>query len=129
MSKLSDHILNTIRAYNQIATTPAFADAAPTINAQTGTTYQFVLTDKKVTLNNASPVTVTVPANDTVAFPIGDTQIDVIQKGAGKVTFAAAGGVTINSQAGNLSIAAQYVGVTLVKEGTNTWYLLGNLIS
>lgn len=43
------------------------------INAQTGTTYQFVLSDANncVTMNNASAQTVTLPANATVAFPVG----------------------------------------------------------
>lgn len=70
----------------------------------------------------------TVPTNASVAFPVG-SQIDCSQVGAGKVTFAPAGGVTINSQAGNLSIAARYVGVSLVKTATDTWLLLGNLIA
>jgi hypothetical protein len=103
---------------------------AQTINAQTGTTYTFVLTDqnKLVTANNASAQTYTVPPNSSVAFPIG-THIDIIQKGTGKVTIAQGAGVTINSQAGNKAIAAQYVGVTLIKEATDTWYLIGNLIA
>lgn len=106
-----------------------------TINAQSGTTYTFVLGDGSgaggnplVTFSNGSATTVTVPTNASVAFPTG-TQIDVIQIGAGKVTIAAAGGVTINSKGGNLAISAQYVGVSLVKTGTNQWYLLGDLIA
>lgn len=104
-------------------------------NNQTGTTYTFVLADGSgpglsplVTFGNAGATTVTVPANSSVAFPVG-TQIECIQEGAGKVTFAAAGGVTIKSQAGNLSIGAQYVGVSLIKTATDTWYLVGNLIA
>lgn len=100
-----------------------------TINSQVGTTYTFVLTDAQemVTMSNASPITATVPTNASVAYPIG-TQIDVVQIGVGKVTFVAAGGVTISSQGSQLSIAAQYVGVSLKKIATNTWILLGNLI-
>jgi len=100
------------------------------INAQTGTTYTFVLSDagKLVTFNNASAITVTIPANSSVAFPIG-THIDCMQLGAGKVTFSPASGVTLNSKNGNKSISAQYVGVTLVKIGTDTWVLLGDLVT
>jgi len=104
-----------------------------TINAQTGTTYTFVLSDGSaaggntlVTLSNASAITATVPANGSVAYPVG-TQIDVVQQGAGQVTFAPDTGVTINSKGGNLKISAQYVGVTLIKTATNTWTLLGDL--
>ena len=79
-----------------------------------------------VTLNNASPVAVTVPTNALIPFVIG-TRIDFIQVGAGKVTFSGAG-VTINSASGYLSIASQYSGASLYKEATNTWYLVGNLV-
>jgi hypothetical protein len=99
-------------------------------NAQTGTTYTFVLTDagKLVTFNNGSTQTITVPANASVAFGIGD-QIDIIQLGAGKVTFTPAGGVTIRSQSSLLSIGARYIGVTLKKIDTNEWVLVGSLIA
>lgn len=118
-----------------VTTATSATSSSRAINAQTGTTYSFVLTDGSnngnnplVTASNASPQTYTVPLNSSIAFPVG-SQIDVIQQGAGKVTFAPAGGVTINSQAGNLSIAAQYVGVSLIKTATDTWTLIGNLIA
>ncbi len=97
------------------------------INAQTGTTYTLVIGDdgKIITLSNASAITLTVPTNASVAFPIG-TRIDLIQKGAGQVTVAAAGGVTINATPG-LKARAQYSAATLIKEATNTWYLVGDL--
>lgn len=47
-----------------------------TINAQTGTTYIFVLADSTQngtilnTFTNASAITVTVPPNSSVAFPV-----------------------------------------------------------
>jgi len=98
------------------------------LNAQTGTTYTFVLTDagKICTFANASAVTVTVPPNSSVAFPVG-TRIDCAALGAGKVSFAAGSGVTINSDSGNLAIGVQYGGVTLFQTATDTWVLLGNL--
>jgi hypothetical protein len=98
------------------------------INAQTGTTYTLVLTDdsKLVTLSNAAAITLTVPTNASVAFPIG-CQIDLGQLGAGAVTVGGAG-VTINSKNSNLTINGQYVGVSLVKIATDTWLLLGDLV-
>lgn len=106
-----------------------------TINAQTGTTYTFALADGSaaggnplVTASNASAQTYTVPTNASVAFPVG-TQIDLMQQGAGKVTLAGAGGVTINSKGANLSISAQYVGVSLIKTATDVWTLFGDLIA
>lgn len=111
------------------------SSSSRTINAQVGTTYTFVLADGSpaggnplVTLDNASPVAVTVPLNSSVAFPIG-TQIDIMQLGAGAVTVAGDVGVTVNSKEGNLTLADQYVSATLVKIGTNSWVLLGDLIA
>ncbi len=107
--------------------------AARAINAQTGTTYTFALTDGSnngdsplVTLTNASTVTATVPANSSVAFPIG-SQIDVIRGGAGGVTFTPAGGVTINSPYNSLTIRARYSQVSLIKTATDTWDLFGEI--
>jgi len=108
---------------------PTKSDVTRTINAQTGTSYTFVLTDagKACEFTNASAVTVTVPPNSSVAFPVG-TQIDVMQGGAGKVTFAQGSGVTIKSFGSNKSLAGQEVGGTLLKMATDTWRLMGNLI-
>ena len=100
------------------------------INPQSGTTYTLVLTDSGglITMNNASASTLTIPPNASVAFPVS-TRIDVCQLGAGKVTIAPGSGVTIISQSNNKSIAAQYVGVSLIQITINSWLLLGNLIA
>jgi hypothetical protein len=37
--------------------------------------------------------------------------------------------IQIKSKLSNKSISAQYVGVTLIKELTDTWYLIGDLIA
>lgn len=97
------------------------------INAQTGTTYTFVLADqnKWVSFSNASAIAVTVPANSTAAFPVG-TQIEGVQLGAGQVTFAGAVGVTIRNVPG-LKIAAQYGVYGLMKIATDEWVLYGRL--
>lgn len=99
-----------------------------TVNAQTGTTYGFVLADSGslVTFANAGAITATVPTNASVPYPIG-THIDLAQYGAGTVTIAAAGGVTINSLGGLLNLSGQYAAATLIKTGTNTWLLTGSL--
>lgn len=98
------------------------------INAQTGLTYTLGIIDvnKTITLTNASPITVTIPAFSGVSFSVGTT-ITLIQGGVGKVTFNGGAGVTIKSKLSNKSIAAQYVAVSLLKESTNTWYLIGDL--
>lgn len=100
-------------------------------NAQSGTTYTLVLADanKLVTLTNGSAITLTVPANSSVAFPVG-TQIDLAQRGAGAVTVAGAGGVTVNVHADDtLVLDGQYAYATLVKIATDTWDLFGKLVA
>jgi hypothetical protein len=100
-----------------------------TINAQTGTTYTLVMADagKKVTRSNAATNTTTVPANASVAFPVG-TVIGVSMIGAGASSIVAAAGVTINGQVAKTgAIAAQWTGVTLTKTATNTWLAEGNI--
>jgi hypothetical protein len=102
------------------------------INAQTGTTYELVLTDdgKLVTMDNASANTLTIPADATVDFPIG-TQILVSQEGAGTTSIANSGSPalpTLHSPNGALDFANQYTTVTLIKKAANTWLLVGDLI-
>jgi len=98
------------------------------LNAQTGTTYTLALTDvaKVVTLTNAAAITLTVPANSSVAFPIG-TQILLYQGGAGQATITAAGGVTIRSSGGKLKLTDQYSVAGLLKLATDEWVAFGNL--
>lgn len=119
-----------VQAVNSGATAVAYIDAyaiPQNANAQTGTTYTLALTDagKRVTLSNASAITLTVDTNANVAFPVG-TIIDLLQIGAGQVTVAAAGGVTINSTP-TLKARAQHSGLQLWKQATNTWWLTGDL--
>ena len=97
------------------------------INAQTGTTYTLVLADadRLITLTNASAITLTVPTNASVAFPVG-TVVKCAQMGAGQVTIAAAGGVAVFGDPG-LKIAAQYGAAELIKLATDTWLLVGRL--
>jgi hypothetical protein len=91
-------------------------------NAQTGTTYTMAVTDftKLVTLNNASPVSVTLPAEATVAWETG-TQLRLLNIGAGTVTVAGAVGVTIN---GSPLTLTQGKGANLIKTGTNSWWFI-----
>lgn len=100
-----------------------------TINAQTGTTYTLVLTDagKLVTLSNAAAITLTVPTNASVAFPVG-TVIAGAQIGAGLVSIAGATGVTINGATpGAEASAGQWSAWSLTKLATDTWLASGGL--
>ena len=103
------------------------------LNAQTGTTYTFVLTDngRLVTASNASAQTYSIPTNASVAFPIG-TQINIIQIGAGQVTInAVTSGTTTISSTGATATApklrAQYSSATCIKAATDLWYVVGDI--
>lgn len=103
-----------------------------TLNAQTGTTYTFVLTDnrnKLVTANNSSAQTYTIPLNSSVAFGIGSI-INVIQIGTGQVTIQGAAGVTVASIGATSTapkLRARYSAGSLIKVGTDSWYVVGDL--
>jgi hypothetical protein len=116
-------------------TSPAISDPkiAQSINAQTGTTYTFVLADqgKYVTASNASAQTYSIPTNASVAFPIG-TSIDLIQIGAGQVTVSAAtpGTTTIYSTgatAASPKTRVQYSALTCKKISTDVWHVIGDI--
>jgi len=107
---------------------------ALTIDAKTGTTYTFVLQDANnelITASNASAQTYSIPTNASVAFPIGSI-INIIQIGAGQVTInAVTSGTTTVLSTGATAAApklrAQYSVATLIKAGTDLWYVTGDI--
>ena len=98
-------------------------------NRQTAS-YTLVLSDadKLVEMNVGSANNLTVPLNSSVAFPTG-TQILLAQYGAGQTTVVATSGVTIRSNGGKLKLNVQYSGATLIKIGTDEWYLFGDIVA
>jgi hypothetical protein len=114
---------------NQLATTAQVYDTVTSVleNAQTGLAYTLALADagKLLTLNNAAAITLTIPTNASVAFPLG-TRIDLLQYGAGQVTVGGAG-VTIRSFGARLKLAGQYSGATLWKRSADEWVLIGDI--
>jgi hypothetical protein len=79
-----------------------------------------------VEMDVATANNLTIPLNATVAFPTG-SQITVSQYGAGQTTIVATVGVTLRSTGNFLKLAAQYSMCTLMKVGTNEWYVVGQL--
>jgi hypothetical protein len=115
------------------SSTKEFASSTLAFNAQTGTTYTFVLADKDklVTASNASAQTYSIPTNASVAYPIG-TQINIIQIGAGQVTInAVTSGTTTISSTGATATApklrAQFSSATCIKASTDLWYVVGDI--
>lgn len=95
------------------------------VNNQTGTTYTTELGDagKWVTSNNGSAVTFTIPTNAAVAYPT-NTYISFANYGAGALTIAPDGGVTINGTDANRKFV-QYAEGYIHKTGTDTWIIGG----
>jgi len=104
------------------------ADALLTIRAHTGTTDTLVLTDagKLITSNNAAAVTQTIPANASVAIPVGAVT-QVAQLGAGQVSLAITTD-TLRLPPGFVAkLRGQYSIVTLTKIASTTWLASGDL--
>lgn len=104
------------------------------INANTATTYTFVLADngKLVTSNNASAQTLSIPTNASVAYAIG-AQINVAWiTGAGQPTInAVTPGTTTILSTGATSTAPKLRVVnsvaTCIKIATDTWLVTGDI--
>lgn len=125
---LTSSTANDVVYYNGTGWVNKYVASIPTLtNAQSGTTYTLVLGDagKIVEINNASAITLTVPTNAGVAYPVG-TQITILQTGAGQITVAGPSGGTLNATPGT-KLRAQWSSATLLKRATDTWVLIGDL--
>ena len=91
-----------------------------TVTSQGGTIYTLALADaqSEIEFTSGSTVTVTVPVNASVNFPVG-TVIVLRQIAAGAVTVAAQAGVTIN---GPSTTQGKNGTLTLLQGSTNVWY-------
>ena len=97
-------------------------------DAETGTTYTLVAgnLNQLVTLNNASPITLTVPPS---VFSAGDV-INIAQIGAGQVTLAQGAGVTINSTGATATapkLRARYSAASIMCTTSNTFLVVGDI--
>jgi hypothetical protein len=124
---------------NELGVLPkgVYADVAARLNtletlvlsSVSAATYTFVLADVStcVGFTNTTSTTVTVPSNTSVAIPIGG-QIMVRQgHTAGPISFIGDTGVTLFSRGSLFNTAGPAAWVTLVKIGTSTWDLFGDL--
>lgn len=109
----------------------AVAQPAPTRTARTvsGTSCTLELADNGniVRRTNGTNNIVTIPPNSSVEFPV-ETQIDLLQRGAGDMVITPDTGVTLVSFESRTKLAGNGAAATLVKEDTNIWHLFGNII-
>jgi hypothetical protein len=86
--------------------------------------YTLISTDAGIALICSANVamTVTIPQN---VLAVG-AYLDIVQIGAGQISFTAASGVTLNATPG-FRTRARYSVVSLLQYGTNAWILAGDL--
>lgn len=103
------------------------------INNQTGTTYQPILTDASaiITMSNTSANTVTIPTDATLNFAIGSV-LTVFSINTGPTTISAVTPVTtiISSTAATATapkLRIRFSSATAVKVAANLWYVAGDI--
>jgi hypothetical protein len=83
--------------------------------------------DSLIEVDSTSPVTITIPTNSAVAYPIGTT-LDILGTNTGLITIAGDTGVTVNATPG-LKLRTQWSSATLFKRAENSWVVYGDLKS
>ena len=94
--------------------------------------YTLALTDRgQYVYYTGAAAAITIPANATVAFPIG-AAITIVNDGSGVLSLTRAALVTMKlvGTGANLDRSLAIAGMaTLLKVGTNTWFLSGTGIT
>jgi hypothetical protein len=100
---------------------------ATLVSSQQAASYTLAVSDAGtvVEFTVATAVTLTIPANVLVGFPVG-TIIEVFQYGAGQVTVTAGAGVTLRTFSG-VHTAGQYATISLRQRDVDEWVLSGAL--
>jgi hypothetical protein len=92
-------------------------------NAQSGS-YTLQSTDTGKLIEMSGGGTLTIPSDSVYNFPIG-TSIEILQTGTSQVTIAGSG-FTPNSTPG-LKLRTQWSSASVLKRGSNSWVVLGDL--
>jgi hypothetical protein len=104
------------------------AAALPTTNSLSVSAYTLALSDSTnvVEYTGSSTLTLTIPTNTSVAFPIG-SYVEIFLYGTGSITIAGASGVTLLKPSG-ARLATQYASAAIRKRGTNEWVVAGQTV-
>jgi hypothetical protein len=89
--------------------------------------YGLLLVDagKTVLMDKSTAQTLTIPANSSIAFPVG-TLINIVQTGDGQVSVAITTD-TLNSSGAKVKLTGRYSAATLIKTTSTSWVLIGDL--
>jgi hypothetical protein len=113
------------------ATGPVGPGGVDAINVQSGTLYTFALADQDslISISNAGTQTIVIPQNSSVSFATG-AAVNIVRAGTGPVQITQGSGTTIRSTGATATgpyLRAQYSAATALYEGTNVWYILGDI--
>ena len=113
------------------ATGPTGPSGVDALNAQTGTLYTFALVDQDslITISNSATQTIVIPQNSSVSFATG-AAVNIVRAGTGPVQITQGSGTTIRSTGATATgpyLRAQYSAATALYEGTNVWYIMGDI--
>ena len=81
--------------------------------------------DSLIEVDSTDPVTITIPTNSAVGFPVGTT-LDILGTNTGLITIAGDTGVTVNATPG-LKLRTRWSSATLFKRAENSWVVFGDL--
>ena len=128
---LDDLELNNIKAAGVVFTDGTQTKAGvPSLTTFVEKTADYTLDtlahqDNIIEMNSTDPTTFTIPTNAALAWPIG-ASMDIFQTNTGEVTIAASAGVTLNRTPGS-KLRTQWSSATILKRGTDSWILYGDL--
>lgn len=117
------NFLNPLTATDNPGNTSTDVTLFEKVNAQTGTTYTFLTTDKGhlVTFSNTASVAVTLPQAGSAGFPAGwFTDVENLNQGVVTITPSTS---TINGQ--TTFVVYMNQGARIVSDGTNYFVILG----
>ena len=112
-------------------TGPVGPGGVDAINVQSGTLYTFAIADQDslISISNAGTQTIVIPQNSSVSFATG-AAVNIVRAGTGPVQITQGTGTTIRSTGATATgpyLRAQYSAATALYEGTNVWYILGDI--
>jgi hypothetical protein len=81
--------------------------------------------DSLIEVDSTDPITITIPTNSAVAYPVGTT-LDILGVNTGLITIEGDTGVTVNATPG-LKLRTQWSSCTLFKRATDSWVVYGDL--
>lgn len=102
--------------------TASFAPVIP--EATTSRTLDLADAGAYIRFTHASPSTVTVPPQSSVAWT-ADTEIHIRRAGAGNMTLTPGAGVTLNAPSGGTLVMTNAMSVTLKRVAADVWDVIG----